>query len=90
MNEDNNKIISAEQWLDIYLENTTYSLYDLDKDDIEDQMIEFAKYHVELALKSASETATLNIEPLIGSIDGYTSEINKDSILNSYNLDNIK
>ena len=44
-------------------------------------MIEFAKLHVEAALKEASENAC-------GA--HCTDYIDKDSILNSYSLDNIK
>lgn len=44
--------------------------------DIEDALIEFAKLHVEAALKKASEK-----------FDHYS---NKNAILSSYSLDNIK
>jgi hypothetical protein len=58
----------------------------------EEMMIEFAKLHVEAALKSASENATIDD---IGSpnCDGEWMScdiVNKDSILNCYSLDNIK
>lgn len=45
--------------------------------------IDFAKLHVEVALKEASE----NVEILQYA---NTSEINKDSIINAYPLNNIK
>lgn len=49
--------------------------------DIKKAMIEFAKYHVEQALKYASEEAvTIN----------YGQNISKDSILDAYPLDLIK
>ena len=54
-------------------------------------MIEFAKMHVEAALKDASEKAKITYE-----YDGNTGSeycyeyIDKNSILNSYPLDNIK
>ena len=50
-----------------------------------EMMIAFAKYHVELALKEASENAETSI---IKYTDDY--EIDKDSILNAYPLSNIK
>ena len=53
--------------------------------DISHLMIEFAKLHVESALKNASENAETK---LIKYTDDY--EIDKYSILNSYPLENIK
>ena len=58
----------------------------------ENYAIEFAKFHVEAALKAASENATIDD---IGSpnCDGEWMScdiVNIDSILNSYPLDNIK
>ena len=47
-------------------------------------MIEFAKLHVEAALKAASENATSYV------IGGLTSEVDEDSVLNAYPLENIK
>lgn len=51
-------------------------------------MIEFARLHVKAALKEASEKAstTYSEEPLLGEV----YNINKDSILNAYPLENIK
>lgn len=54
---------------------------------IEEFMIEFAKLHVEAALKEASEKAELEGDE--GSIFDYIS-VDKDSILNAYPLENIK
>jgi hypothetical protein len=51
---------------------------------IYNNMIEFAKLHVEAALKEASENAESYV------IGGLTSEVDKDSILNAYPLTNIK
>ena len=53
--------------------------------DIKKMMIEFAKLHVEAALKEASE----NLRQASGT---YNSDYRdqKNSILNSYSLDNIK
>ena len=50
-------------------------------------MIEFAKLHVEAALKEASEKADIIFEGAGHSADAY---IDKQSILNSYYLTNIK
>ena len=52
--------------------------------DIISLMIEFAKIHVEAALKQASKKA-ICIEYMEGEYD-----VKTDSILNSYSLDNIK
>ena len=51
---------------------------------INNAMIEFAKMHVQEALKQASENAESYV------IGGLTSEVDKDSILNAYSLDLIK
>ena len=48
-------------------------------------MLEFAKYHVEQALKAASENAEMKI---VKYTDDY--EIDRDSVLNAYPLENIK
>lgn len=57
--------------------------------DIERAMVEFAKVHVETALKEASDKVVLEYGDYIS--DGhYERVIDKDSILNSYSLDNIK
>ena len=53
-------------------------------DDYIKGMIEFAKMHVQEALKQASENAESYV------IGGLTSEVDKDSILNAYSLENIK
>ncbi len=67
---------------------------DLDESDI----IEFAKMHVTEALRQAIEKAEINITHqektkrmryYFGDLD-IEAEINKESILTSYNLDNIK
>ena len=56
---------------------------------IKRSMIEFAKLHVEAALKEASEKAALDYGDYIA--DGhYGRVIDKDSILNAYPLINIK
>ena len=48
-------------------------------------MIDFAKYHVRLALKQASENAKIKFIPFSDEM-----EIDIESILNSYDLNNIK
>ena len=53
-------------------------------DDYIKGMIEFAKMHVQEALKQASEKAESYV------IGGLTSEVDKDSIINAYSLDLIK
>jgi hypothetical protein len=59
-------------------------------------MIEFAKLHVEAALKEASEAATINKNKgqvtgrEFGNVTNGSYSINQPSILNSYPLDKIK
>jgi len=53
--------------------------------DITHAMIEFAKLHVEDALKAASEKAEMKDD-----WDNQKGSIDKDSILQSYSLENIK
>jgi hypothetical protein len=56
-----------------------------------DIMIEFAKMHVEAALKEASEKINLTDEVCEALQNHWFNEyIDKDSILNSYPLENIK
>lgn len=64
----------------------------------EELLIEFAKLHVEAALKAAAENSNLLLTDKKGNTkttsgyDAYGSiaTVNKKSILNSYPLDNIK
>lgn len=65
---------------------TAEEFYDKSKhDSILDIMVEFAKLHVEQALKEASnEALTKNVK------FSNDVEVDKDSILNAYPLDNIK
>lgn len=61
---------------------TAREFYDAhDSDDAVVMMIDFAKMHVEAALKAASEK---------GKCSNGTSVVLKNSILNSYPLENIK
>lgn len=56
---------------------------------IHESTIEFTKLHVEAALKEASEKATVNINGFIQEYDENCC-VDKDSILNTYPLENIK
>jgi hypothetical protein len=62
---------------------------DLFSDDVKhlvELMIEFAKLHVQAALKAASKKATVTRDK-----EFYTlSHVNKKSILNAYSIENIK
>ena len=67
---------------------------------VKEAMIEFAKMHVQEALKQASEKAfveyiDLNTDEIFDYTDVITDDdvgvnVNKDSILKSYSLENIK
>lgn len=67
---------------EVYLKHTQCVL---NHADIKTAMIEFAKMHVEAALKAASENADMKDVPYTDDI-----EVDKDSILYSYPLANIK
>ena len=58
---------------------------------IQDVMIEFAKMHVEAALKEASEKAKITYEYSGNTGSEYCDEyVDKNSILNSYSLEKIQ
>ena len=80
-----NNMITVEELLKtIYNEGSGAGGDSYNEGDIERIMIEFAKLHVEAALKEASEKA--EIEDL-----SYDDRIvNVKSILNAYSLENIK
>jgi hypothetical protein len=87
------KIPTAEEFLkDLqheYEETGEYKMYFAI--DIPDKLREFAKLHVEAALKAASEKG----EAVVRTNGEWTSSkvtagVNKESILNSYPLDKIK
>lgn len=61
-----------------------------DKSDLIEAMIEFAKLHVQEALKQASENADMNDDYYNSQQEGSFGGIDKDSILEAYPLDNIK
>ena len=64
---------------------TAKEFYDMhDSDDCVVMMREFAKLHVEAALKQAIEYAEVNV------LNYNDYEVDKKSILNSYPLENIK
>ena len=62
------------------------------KHDALEAMIEFAKLHVEAALKTASENFKMKLRDDVHELDMNDDwmEVDKNSILNAYNLDNIK
>ena len=75
----------------IYHNVTGCVLESYHKPDIEKAMIEFAKFHVKAALEEASEKAKITYEYTGNTGSEYCDEyVDKDSILNSYSLDNIK
>lgn len=87
-----NEMAWEEDIITICAEQDYQSIYTL--------MIEFAKYHVEEALKSASEKALVYLandwirkEETIypnSLVDTIKIKVDKDSITNSYPLDNIQ
>jgi|688.fasta_scaffold2273523_1 hypothetical protein len=81
------KIPTAEEFLkDLqheYEETGEYKMYFAI--DIPNKLKEFAKMHVEAALKEASEKALVYADE-----GGYSEFVDEQSILNSYSLENIK
>lgn len=71
---------TAEEFLDLQ-----HNIIPSTEFDIRKVMIEFAKLHVEEALKEASEKGLVEANE-----GGYTSFLDKDSILTAYPLTNIK
>ena len=76
------KALTAEEFKNDWLNG-----FELDINQINDLMIEFAKYHVEKSLEQASNLAT---KFLYISIDSEDEDYYKKEILNAYNLENIK
>ncbi len=74
------KIPNVDYFLQKYMKYDDY----IDYEELKNLFIEFCKLHVQQALKKASE------ENEIVWIDIYTPEVDKDSILNAYPLENIK
>ena len=65
------------------------------REDVSKKMIEFAKLHVEAALKEASEKAVTDYEYAgetgeFDDISVYDYFVDKNSILNAYPLENVK
>lgn len=85
------KVITAQEFLDISFGENKAVRSKITKD-----MIEFAKLHVQEALKQASEKSLMkdvNEDCHYEDEEGNFPEIyfiDKDSILNAYNLNNIK
>ena len=78
---------TAEEFIEQYLRGDR--VHDdinkvVDEEEAIEAMIEFAKLHVEKALKNASEDVELE------TYGNFGNSVNKDSILNSYSLENIK
>ncbi len=84
-----NKIPSAKELLNTIYNDDYRSSYKTFYSDqcVEKSMIEFAKLHVEAALKIASEKGVTELRSEGNSDDQI---VNKDSILNAYPLENIK
>ena len=74
-------LLTAEKFLPKN-ENGRYS-----RNEVEKAMIEFSKMHVEAALKEASEKGEARYDV---TFEAYQSDVDKDSILNSYSLENIQ
>ena len=82
------KILTAE---DLALNFEIGNTKRISIEDAKEAMIEFAKLHVEAALKEASEKINLTDEVCEALQNHWFKEyIDKDSILNSYPLDKIK
>ena len=79
--KDKHVIPTAEEWLKHFEENAYPNT------PISECMIDFAKLHVEAALKKASE----NAESVYDSEEEcFINAVEQDSILNAYPLENIK
>lgn len=81
-----NRIPTAEEFFDsssLKISNDTE--YKYIQKVIKEKAIEFAKLHVEAALKAASEDAHTKDVPYTDDV-----EVDKDSILSAYPLENIK
>jgi hypothetical protein len=88
-----NNLPTAEEFLNSNSLKGHVAMDSVNEDDIVTDMIEFAKLHVEAALKAAAEKARVcNVDdhdPLTGQ-EFISSEVVKDSILNAYPLNLIK
>ena len=83
------KIPTVEEFFKKYSDNTFlsegYYEYLVEKDSFKEALIEFAKLHVQAALKEASKKAQVYADE-----GGYSEFVDEDSILNAYPLTNIK
>jgi hypothetical protein len=81
------KLINSKERSDeVFLSNGNYYYSEyIDLKKVRKLMIEFAKLHVEAALKEASVKASVYADE-----GGYSEFVDEDSILNSYPLDKIK
>lgn len=92
------RIPSAEEWLSNHKELSSYDVayhdeggyQGVDENKLYKIMIEFAKLHVEAALKAASEKVSLTDFAYEFLQEGAYDAIDKETILNAYPLDNIK
>ena len=87
------KIPTAEEKLKANFYNGSFiEINSGDFEDIKNIMIEFAKLHVEAALKEASkEVKTFDVyNESCGDLECKVTLVKKDSILNAYPLENIK
>ena len=88
-----NNMITVEELLKtIYNEGSGAGGDSYNEGDIERIMIEFAKLHVEAALKEASENFKMKIKDDVHELDMNDDwmEVDKNSILTAYSLENIK
>jgi hypothetical protein len=81
------KTPTAEEFLN---RNIDYVLGKDAKQDVEQSMIEFAKLHVEQALKAASISKSQCTSYTEDGLDYKENKLCKDSVLNSYPPENIK
>ena len=93
---DNLNTLKTEPMQDLLLVDAINKAKEMERK----QMIEFAKLHVEAALKEASESRCIemlnktwyaySLEPGTKVLERINITVNKNSILNSYPLTNIK
>ncbi len=89
-------ILSAEEWLQSSYGRDILSIHDTRKS-IAEEMISFAKMHLENAIQEIMKNIQHDIEinyinpyDYSAGHDGLKGDIDKDSILNAYPLENIK
>jgi hypothetical protein len=82
---ENNKILTADEMYNKFDSKINPNWDEWDIEEIQNYAKEFAKMHVQKALEAAAE----NAKHIHKEYDK-DFKIDKDSILNSYNLENIK